>query len=57
VKKNLPDFTPAVKRIFALGNNIRKLRKGFPFSQSDNRAERDREFVKKWREIEKKSSS
>ena len=53
--KKLRDFTPAFKKIFTLTENIRRLRRSFPFSKNDDRAKRDREFIRKWREIKKNS--
>ena len=46
------DYTSVFIKIFTLTNNLRSLRKAFDFSQSDERAARDREFIKKWKEIE-----
>ena len=54
--KDLPDFKPIFKKIFTLTDNIRKFRKAFLFSKSDEKALKDRKFIMKWREIEKKNS-
>lgn len=47
---DLPDFTEAFSKVFLLADTIRKLRGGFQFSK-DDAAERDREFIEKWRRI------
>ena len=45
------DFTNNFMKIFQLADSIRKLRKGFSFSENDARAEYDKAFIKKWRKI------
>ncbi len=53
--KELQDYTPVFKRINVLTNNIRKLRKAFSFSQTDERAIKDKEFIERWRRIAEKN--
>ena len=52
-KKDLPDFTRVYKKIFMLARNVRKLRRAFPHSLSDGRAEMDRKFIEEWNNIAK----
>ena len=55
--KEIPDLTPILKKIFNLTDNIRTLRRAFSFSKTDERAKMDKQFIKKWREIEKRNYS
>jgi len=53
--KRKNDFTPAFRRIFGLTKTIKELRSCFQFSKKDKRAEKDKAFIRKWREIEKQN--
>ena len=55
MNKNLqPDYTDVIIKIFTLTANIRKLRRGFSFSQTDSRAKMDKRFIQKWTKIKNK---
>ena len=49
--KEIPDFTAVYKKIFTMARDLRSLRRAFPHSRTDARAERDRRFIEKWRRI------
>ena len=46
-----PDFSNNFTKIFQLAENIRKLRKGFAFSNNDAKAKYDTAFIRKWGKI------
>jgi hypothetical protein len=52
--KEIPDFTAVYKKIFTLARDLRALRRAFPHSRTDARAERDRRFIEEWRETERR---
>ncbi len=51
--KDVPDFTRVYKKIFMLSRSVLMLRRAFPHSESDGRAEMDRRFIEEWKYIEK----
>ena len=46
------DMTPVLEKVFRLRDDMLELRAAFPVAGNDERAEKDRQFIRKWRKIE-----